>query len=123
MTPSVSTNGRSTALRASLAGGRAAAVEFEPRVDPDVAEVARALRGARARTGMSEHQVVAKLAEDGFKITVTRLRGWERTGVIRVDAASHLADAYGITIDTLAGRRSYQARHPSTALPALLAGP
>ena len=45
------------------------------------------------------------LAEQGFTITVTRLRGWERTGVIRVDAASRLADAYGITLDSLAGPR------------------
>ena len=29
-----------------------------------------ALRGARARTGMTEQQVVAKLAEQGFAITV-----------------------------------------------------
>jgi ribosome-binding protein aMBF1 (putative translation factor) len=69
--------------------------------------VAQALRGARARTGMSEQQVVAKLAEDGFAITVARLRLWERTGLIRLDAASRLADAYGITMDSLAGRRAY----------------
>ena len=75
--------------------------------------MAQALRGARARTGMSEQQVVAVLAEQGFRITVTRLRGWERTGVIRVDAASRLADAYGITIDSLAGRRAYRSRHHS----------
>jgi hypothetical protein len=85
--------------------------------DPAVAEVARALRGARARTGMSEQQVVAVLAEQGFRITVARLRGWERTGVIRVDAASRLADAYGITIDALAGRRAYRARQHSAGLP------
>ena len=60
---------------------------------------------------MSEQQVVAMLAEQGFRITVTRLRGWERTGVIRVDAASRLADVYGITIDSLAGRRAYRTRH------------
>ena len=39
-----------------------------------LAVVAQALRGARARTGMNEQQVVAKLAEDGFTITVARLR-------------------------------------------------
>jgi hypothetical protein len=93
------------------------------RVDPIVAEVAQALRGARARTGMSEQQVVAVLAEQGFRITVTRLRGWERTGVIRVDAASRLADAYGITIDSLAGRRAYRPRHQSGALPSPHPGP
>jgi hypothetical protein len=91
--------------------------------EPAAEEVARALRGARARTGMTEHQVVAVLAEQGFSITVTRLRGWERTGVIRVDAASRLADAYGITIDTLAGRRAYRSRHHSAELPSDFAGP
>jgi hypothetical protein len=102
---------RSTTLRASLAAARAAPGEVagtRPQADPGAEAVAHALRGARARTGMSEQQVVAKLAEDGFAITVTRLRGWERTGVIRIDAAAHLADAYGVTLDTLAGRRAYR---------------
>ncbi len=86
-------------------------------------EIAAALRGARARTGMSEAQVVARLAEGGLRITTSRLRLWECTGLIRVDAAAHLADVYGITIDTLAGRRAYRARHPSADLPNLRAGP
>ena len=74
--------------------------------------VAQALRGARARTGMSEQQVVAMLAAAGrLRSRVARLRGWERTGVIRVDAASRLADAYGTTVDALAGRRAYRSRH------------
>ena len=99
----------STTLRASLAAAPDGPAELAgPEADPAVEAVAHALRGARARTGMSEQQVVAKLAEDGFAITVTRLRGWERTGVIRVDAAAHLADAYGVTLDTLAGRRAYR---------------
>ena len=104
------------------------AVERSPRLsasgaaaglDPAVDEVARALRGARARTGMSEQQVVAVLAEQGFAVTVARLRGWERTGVIRVDAASRLADAYGITIDALAGRRAYRSRQHPGGLPGM----
>jgi hypothetical protein len=100
---------RSTTLRASLAAARAELGELTgPTADPGAEAVAHALRGARSRTGMSEQQVVAKLAEDGFAITVTRLRGWERTGVIRIDAAAHLADAYGVTLDTLAGRRAYR---------------
>ena len=98
-------------MRAVVAGALPGHDAEERRVDPAAEEVARALRGARARTGMSEQQVVAVLAEQGFRITVTRLRGWERTGVIRVDAAARLADVYGITIDTLAGRRAYRARH------------
>ncbi len=124
-TPSLPTGGRPAALRAVVADLPSAPAQMAParRVDPVVAEVAQALRGARARTGMSEQQVVAVLAEQGFRITVTRLRGWERTGVIRVDAASRLADAYGITIDSLAGRRAYRSRHHSDALPSLRAGP
>ena len=100
---------RSTTLRASLSAARAQPVELAPpRADPCVEAVAHALRGARARTGMNEQQVVAKLAGDGFTITVARLRGWERTGVVRIDAAAHLADAYGVTLDTLAGRRAFR---------------
>jgi hypothetical protein len=60
---------------------------------------------------MSEQQVVAVLSEQGFATTATRLRGWERTGVIRLDVASRLADVYGTTIDSLAGRRSYRSLH------------
>jgi hypothetical protein len=76
-----------------------------------VESVARGLRGARARTGMSEQEVVAVLAEGGFACTEARLRGWERTGVVRIDVASRLADVYGTTIDALAGRRAYRSRH------------
>jgi 23S rRNA A2030 N6-methylase RlmJ len=57
---------------------------------------------------MSESQVCAILAEQGFAVTVARLRNWERTGVIRLDAAYRLADAYGTTVDALAGRRAYR---------------
>ncbi len=111
MTPSLSTSGRPGPLHALADDVAASEAATERPVDPAVAEVAQALRGARARTGMSEQQVVAMLAEQGFRITVTRLRGWERTGVIRVDAASRLADVYGITMDSLAGRRAYRTRH------------
>jgi hypothetical protein len=82
-----------------------------PQLDPVLEAVARALRGARARTGMTEQQVVAVLAGQGFTITAARVRSWERTGVIRVDAASRLADVYGITVDALAGRGAYRCRH------------
>jgi hypothetical protein len=108
MDPTAGTTDRPTASRASLGAVPAVAGGHEPHSDPALAAVAQALRGARARTGMSEQQVVAKLADDGFAITLTRLRTWERTGVIRVDAAARLADAYGITIDSLAARRAYR---------------
>ena len=36
---------------------------------------------------------------------------------MHVDAAVHLAEVYGATIDTLAGRRAYATRHPSDDLP------
>jgi hypothetical protein len=109
-TPSV-TNAR-LALGATPHPSSPSAVPL-PRADPGLDAVAKALRGARARTGMSEQQVVAVLAEQGAAITVARLRGWEQTGVIRVDAACHLADAYGTTIDALAGRRAYRSQHTS----------
>jgi hypothetical protein len=119
--PFVSRSEQPPVLRAQDAPDRATA---DAACDEEAsAEVAVALRGARARTGMSEAQVVAKLAEAGVRITTTRLRLWERTGVIRVDAASHLADAYGTTIDALAGRRAYRPRHPAQELPNLRTGP
>jgi hypothetical protein len=36
---------------------------------------------------------------------------------LQVDSAVHLAAAYGTTIDTLAGRRSYRQRKPADDLP------
>ncbi|HET6174357.1 MAG TPA: hypothetical protein VFD90_17235 [Gaiellales bacterium] len=113
-TPSAPT-ARSTHRAAPVEGGPGqAAPDAGPPLDPAVHAVALALRGARARTGMSEQQVVAVLAEQGFSVTVARLRSWERTGLIRVDAASRLADAYGTTIDALAGRRAYRSRPPAS---------
>jgi hypothetical protein len=114
MNPTARPSSRPTALRASFEAVPAVVADREPGSDEALAVVAQALRGARARTGMSEQQVVDKLAEDGFAITVARLRAWERTGVIRVDAAARLADAYGITMDALSGRRAYRSRpHPA----------
>lgn len=68
--------------------------------------VALALRGARARTGMSEERAVAVLNERGVEISVPVLRRAERTGQLDFALASCLADAYGTTTDCLAGRRS-----------------
>ena len=111
----------------SLTTGPAAVLPASPSVprrDPVVEAVAQALRGARARTGMTEQQVVAILAEQGFAITPARLRGWERSGVIRLDVASRLADVYGTTVDALAGRGAYRSRHHrSPELDAPPAGP
>jgi hypothetical protein len=125
MAASASTSGPSSALGPALEGALSLPPEpvSHPLADPALDQVAKALRGARARTGMSEQQAVAVLAGQGFKITVTRLRGWERTGVIRVDAASRLASAYGITIDSLAGRRAYRSHHHSDELSSLRPGP
>jgi hypothetical protein len=104
-TPSVAT--ARLALRATPVAGTPSPL---PRLDAGLEAVAMALRGARTRTGMSEQQVVALLVGQGVAITVARLRGWERTGVIRVDAAARLADTYGTTIDALAGRRAYRSQ-------------
>jgi hypothetical protein len=69
--------------------------------------VARSLRGARIRTGLSESQIVALLTERGVAISVAMLRRAERTGAIDLALAACLADSYGTTIDGLAGRRLY----------------
>jgi hypothetical protein len=67
--------------------------------------VAKALRGARARTGMTEERTVGVLIERGVLISVPVLRRAERTGVVDFALASCLADVYGTTTDCLAGRR------------------
>jgi hypothetical protein len=85
-------------------------------VAPDEAHerVARALRGARARTGLGEQQVVDKLAGIGVEIDLIGLRRAESAGAIDLALASALADLYGTTTDCLAGRRiGRQAVHPT----------
>jgi hypothetical protein len=69
--------------------------------------VARSLRGARARTGLSESQVVELLTEKGVAISLAMLLRAERTGAIDLALAACLADSYGTTIDGLAGRQLY----------------
>jgi hypothetical protein len=79
--------------------------------------VAAGLRAARLRAGLDEQRVVDLLARRGFEVSVETLQRWEESGLIHVDAAVHLAEVYGATIDTLAGRRAYAGRHPNDDLP------
>jgi hypothetical protein len=74
---------------------------------PDEAHerVAKALRGARARTGLREQQVVDKLVARGFEFSLTALRRAESAGALELALASALADLYGMTTDCLSGRR------------------
>ena len=73
--------------------------------DATLERVAKALREARARTGMSERQVVAILAARGVAVSLPMLRRAERTGVLDLAFAALVADVYGTTTDCLAGRR------------------
>ena len=83
----------------------AAVLPIRPIGDPMFERVAAALRGARARTGLSEAQAVEILQRQGVPITLLLLRRAERTGSLDLVLASHLADVYGMTTDCLAGRR------------------
>jgi beta-lactamase superfamily II metal-dependent hydrolase len=74
-------------------------------LDETLERVAKGLRGARARAGLSEQQVVAILAERGVAIDVAVLRRAEHIGALDLALAAHLADLYGSTTDCLAGRR------------------
>ena len=74
--------------------------------------VAKSLRGARARTGLSEGHVVAILVDRGVEITIDVLRRAEQSGVIELALAACLADVYGSTTDALAGRRLYCRQPP-----------
>jgi hypothetical protein len=82
-----------------------------------LARIADGLRAARLRAGLDEKRVTELLAQQGFEITIETLLRWEECGLIHVDAACHLADAYGTTIDALAGRRASRARKPTDDLP------
>jgi hypothetical protein len=82
-----------------------------------LARIAAGLSAARARTGLSEQQVVDLLGRRGLAISAPVLQRWESSGLLRVDSAVRLADVYGTTIDVMAGRRSFQSRHPATDLP------
>ena len=99
--------------------------ERKTRASPDAvaaaqhgpARIAAGLRAARLRTGLSEQQVVELLAQQGVEATIATVRRWETSGLILVDVAAHLADAYGTTIDSLAGRRAFTQRRPTDDLP------
>jgi hypothetical protein len=67
--------------------------------------VARGMRGARARTRLTEADVVAILERQGIALSVAALRRAETTGAIPLALAACLADVYGTTTDGLAGRR------------------
>jgi hypothetical protein len=101
MTP-VAVPAASHVLKATALPGR---VADEPSAALD--RVARGLRGARARTGLSESNVVAILGRQGIELTVTGLRRAESTGAIALALAACLADLYGTTTDGLAGRGLY----------------
>jgi hypothetical protein len=81
------------------------------------ARIAACLRAARLRTGLSEQQVVDLLAQQGIEVTIATVQRWETSGLVLVDVAAHLADAYGTTIDSLAGRRAFTQRRPTDDLP------
>jgi transcriptional regulator with XRE-family HTH domain len=84
-----------------------------------LARIAAGLSAARIRTGLSEQQVVDLLGRQGVVIEAPTLQRWESSGLLHVDSAVHLADAYGTTIDLLAGRRAFRQRPPTADLPEL----
>lgn len=86
-------------------------------LDATLERVARALRAARARTGMSEERTVAVLNERGIGISVPMLRLAELTGELDFALASCLADLYGTTTDCLAGRRPDRLQQSSLGFP------
>jgi hypothetical protein len=108
----------SLTARAGLDVARAtlpAAVTAAPAVVLD--RVAKGMRGARARTGLTEAGVVAILERQGIALSVAALRRAETTGAIPLALASCLADVYGTTVDRLAGRRCDRKRPSLDAFP------
>jgi hypothetical protein len=76
----------------------------------ELERAAKGLRGARARTGLNEEEVVSILGRQGVALTVAGLRRAESTGAIGLALAARLADIYGTTTDGLAGRRLHRTR-------------
>jgi hypothetical protein len=72
--------------------------------------ISAALRKARSRASLSEHQVVDLMRARGVPITQAMLERWEHTGGIRLEEAVDLAAVYHTTIDELAGRRARHGR-------------
>jgi hypothetical protein len=80
-------------------------------------QIAGGLSAARLRTGLSEQQVADLLRRRGFEVSAPALRDWESSGLLRLESAVCLADAYGTTMDVLAGRRAFRQRRPTDDLP------
>jgi hypothetical protein len=91
---------------------RATMAPLAPMAAPtlELERVAQGLRGARARTGLSEADVVAILERQGIALSAPSLRRAESTGAIGLSLAACLADVYGTTTDGLAGRRLHRKR-------------
>jgi hypothetical protein len=102
----------------SLARGTPPAAPAREALAPELERVAKGLRGARARTGLSEADVVAILDRQGVSHTIAGLRRAESSGVIALALAACLADLYGTTTDCLAGRRYTTRRASLGELPA-----
>jgi hypothetical protein len=79
--------------------------------------VGKGLRGARARTGMCEADVVAILERQGIPLSASALREAESSGVVSLGLAACLADIYGTTTDGIAGRRLHRKRLSLDDLP------
>jgi hypothetical protein len=72
--------------------------------------ISAALRDARERVALSEQEVVDLLYARGVAISLPALERWERTGGIRLEEAVELAAVYHMSVDELAGRRSWNGR-------------
>jgi hypothetical protein len=72
--------------------------------------ISAALRKARTRASLSEHQVVDLMRARGVSITIATLERWEHTGGIRLEEAVDLAAVYHMTVDELAGRKARHGR-------------
>ena len=109
---------RVDAVRTRAADGSDAGRSASPRTGTLV-RIARAaahdrisagLRDARERVALSEQEVVDLLYARGVATSLPALERWERTGGIRLEEAVELAAVYHMSVDELAGRRSWNGR-------------
>ena len=72
--------------------------------------ISAALRRARERAGLDEQQVLDLMRARGVSVSPQTLERWERTGGIRLEEAVDLAAVYHMSLDELAGRRTWHSR-------------
>ena len=77
--------------------------------EPAASHFRRTVRQERERRGWSQKELAQRLTERGVPIdasAIAKIESNKRARVVRLDEAAALADLFGLSIDTLIGRRT-----------------